>query len=383
MKKHNIGILGSGVISRTYLFDMKDFYQDLNVVACADVNVEFAKKLAEEFGIEKAYTTEELLQDDDIEIVVNLTPPHAHVETSRQILSAGKHLFCEKPFANNMKDTRELLELAEEKGVRVGSAPDTFMASGIQSLRYYLDCGLIGKPFFVTANMTSFGVETWHPNPEPYYTEHGGPLFDMAAYYLSAIVFLLGPIESIASFDARGTNTRHIYVGPKAGTDIDVNISTHYSSILRLKSGVVINFNASFDIYKSNLPLFEIYGESGTLTYPDPNFGGGTPKVYRKEQYTDAVYQTSEEAMERKEKFYELPELYPRLKDYSRGIGVLDLAKAIEHGTQNRANPEFILHITEAITGIIASTKSGEFYKMQTTCERPEPIKPGGPIDTV
>lgn len=383
MRIFKVGILGSGVISRTYLADIKAFYKNLEIIACADIDVKLSQKLASEFGIKKAYTTEELLDDDEVEIVINLTPPQFHVELSKQIIMAGKHLFSEKPFAPNLKDAKEILDLADAKGVKVGCAPDTFLASGLQSLRYYLDANLIGKPFFVTANMTTFGVETWHPNPTTFYTKSSGPLFDMGPYYLSAIVSLLGSIESIAALDAKGSDTRHIYVGPKAGTDIEVAIPTHYSSILRLKNGVVVNLNVSFDIYRSNLPMFEIYGDGGTLTYPDPNFGGGTPSVYRKEQYTDTVYQKTDEAMARKNRFYELPELYPRVKDYSRGLGVLDLAKAIEENSNNRANGSLIMHITEAIEGMMISSKNGEFYKMKTTCERSEPLKLGGYMDEV
>lgn len=383
MRTFKIGILGSGVISRTYLADIKAFYKNLEVIACADIDVALSQKLASEFGIKKTYTTEELLHDDEVEIVINLTPPQFHVELNKRIITAGKHLFSEKPFAPNLKAAKEVLDLADAKGVKVGCAPDTFLASGLQSLRYYLDVNFIGKPFFVTANMTTFGVETWHPNPAPFYMKNSGPLFDMGPYYLSAIVSLLGPIESIAALDAKGSETRRIYVGPGAGTDIEVEIPTHYSAILRLKSGVVVNLNVSFDIYRSNLPMFEIYGDGGTLTYPDPNFGGGTPRVYRKEQYTDTVYQKTAEAMARKDRFYELPELYPRVKDYSRGLGVLDLAQAIETNSNNRANGSLIMHITEAVEGMMISSKNGEFYKMKTTCERPEPLKPGGYMDQV
>ncbi|MDD3401878.1 MAG: Gfo/Idh/MocA family oxidoreductase [Hespellia sp.] len=382
MKKY-IGILGAGVISRTYLADIKTFYNDLEVIACADVDIERAKRLASEFEIKKAYTTEELLQDKEVEIVINLTPPQFHVALDKKIIESGKHLFSEKPFAPDLQAAREVLKLAEAKGVKVGCAPDTFLSSGLQSLRYYLDMNLIGKPFFVTANMTTFGVETWHPNPFPFYLKNSGPLSDMGPYYLSAIVSILGPIESIAAFDATANSTRHVYVGEAAGEDFKTETPTHYTSILRLRSGVAVNFNVSFDIYKSNLPMFEIYGDQGTLTYPDPNFGGGTPKIYRKEQYTDAVYQTSDEVIARKEKFYELPELFPRVKDYSRGIGVLDLANAIETHSDNRANGSLIMHITEAIEGMIESAKSGAFYKMTTTCERPEPLIPGGNINTI
>lgn len=373
-----VGILGCGVISRTYASDIQSFYKQLQIVACADVDLSLARKLAAEFGIPKAYTTEELLRDPEVEIVINLTPPQFHVALDKQIIAAGKHLFSEKPFAPTLAEAKEVLALAEEKGVRVACAPDTFLASGLQSVRYYLDSGIIGRPFFVTANMTTFGVEIWHPNPVPFYRRGAGPVMDMAPYYLSTIVSLLGPIDSIGVFSAQPLDSRMVYAGPKAGTTIPVETATHYTAILRLVSGVVVNLNVSFDIYKSNLPMFEIYGDGGTLTYPDPNFGGGSPRVYRKEQYLGTVWQDTEEARQRKDSFCVLPELLPRVKDYSRGIGVLDLARAIVEGREHRANGALILHITEAMEALIASANTNVFYRMTTTCERPRPITPGG-----
>lgn len=383
MHTYEVAILGCGVISRTYLADIKAFYKNLHVKACADVSVELAEKLANEFDIEKAYTTEDLLNDDEIEIVINLTPPQFHVELNKRIIKAKKHLFSEKPFATNTEDAKEVLELAKEVGVKIGCAPDTFLASGLQSVRYYLDSGLIGKPFMVTANMTNFGVETWHPAPKAFYSKGSGPLFDMGPYYVSAIVSLLGPVKRLGAFKTKPYETRHVYTGPKAGTDIDCEAYTTYTAILHLESGVVVNLNVSYDIYKSNLPMFEIYGDQGTLTYPDPNFGGGTPKVYRKEQLTDPIFQNTDGAKERQEKFYELPELFPRVKDYSRGIGVMDLAASIERGTENRANGQLILHVTEVLQRIGDSADTGRMYEMETTCKRPEVIIPGGYVDQV
>ena len=372
----NVGILGCGVISRTYAGDILRFFPQLKLSACADLEIALAEKLAEEFGIPKACVTEELLADPGIDIIINLTPPQAHTVLNRRIIEAGKHLFSEKPFAQTTDEAKGLLALADEKRVQVGCAPDTFLSSGLQSVRYYLDGGIIGKPFFATANMTTFGAETWHPNPAPFYAKGSGPMFDMAPYYLSALISLLGPIERIASFSAKPSETRHVYAGKKAGTEIPSEVETHYSAVMRMCCGAVVSFNISFDIYRSNLPMFEICGDSGTLTYPDPNFGGGAPKVYRKEQYTDPLYRNTEEARQRKETFYELPELFPRPKDYSRGIGVADLAHAIETGGTCRTRG-IILHTIEAITGLMAAAESGTVYDMKTTCERPEPLKPG------
>ena len=383
MRTFHVGILGCGMISRTYAGDIGRFYPQLKIIACADVRNESAEKLAKEFHIPKACTPEELLADRDLEIIINLTPPQVHVEVNRSIIEAGKHLFSEKPFAQTVAQTKELLDLAEKKGVRVGSAPDTFMASGLQSVRYYLDTGLIGKPFFITANMVTFGPETWHPNPPAFYSKGGGPLYEMAPYYLSALIALLGPLESIGAYSVKPRETRHAYVGPLAGQDIPAEVPTHYTAILRMRCGVVVNMNMTFDIYRSHLPMFEIYGTDGTLAYPDPNFGGGTPQVYRKEQFTDPVWQDTPEARERSEAFRDLPELFTRAKDYSRGIGVLDLAKAIETNGKNRSCGEVIIHVIEAIEGLKRSAESGEFYQMATTCERPEPLTPGCALDEV
>jgi len=379
MRYLNVGILGCGVISRTYAGDIARFFPQLRIAACADLTSDLAKKLAEEFGIPKVYETGEMLRDPEIDIVINLTPPQAHTELNRKIIEAGKHLFCEKPFAHTPEEAQELLDLADRKGVQAGSAPDTFLSSGLQSVRYYLDAGLIGKPFFITANMTTFGVETWHPNPRSFYAKGSGPQYDMAPYYLAALISLAGPIERIAAFSARPSETRRVYVGELAGTEIPAEVDTHYSAVMRMRSGVIVNLNVSYDIYRSNLPMFEIFGDGGTLSYPDPNFGGGAPKVYRKEQFIDPVYRDTEEARQRKETFYELPELFPRPKDYSRGIGVADLAHAIETGGINRTRG-MIVHVIEAITGLMKAAETGAVYEMKSTCERPEPMKAGAAL---
>ena len=384
MRKYRVGILGSGVISRTYAADIQAFYsRKLDLAACADIDAVRAEKLAEEFGIRKAYTTDELLADPEIDIVINLTPPGMHVELNSRIIRSGKHLFSEKPFAETVEEAEQVLKLAEEYGVRIGSAPDTFLGSGIQSLRYYLDAGLIGKPFFATANMVRAGHETWHPNPVHFYGKGSGPVYDMGPYYISALIVLLGPLESIASLSASPSPVRHIYRGANAGENFEAGIPTHYTCILKFKSGAVANLNISFDVGKSNLPMLEIYGDRGTLSYPDPNYGGGTPKIFRFEQCLSPIYQDTPEAHDREDRMYELPELFIRQKDYSRGIGVLDLAEAIENGTENRANGKLVLHVTEALQAIVSCADSEHFYKMRTTCERPEPLKPGSAADQV
>jgi predicted dehydrogenase len=377
MRTYKIGVIGCGNISNTYIPDIQKYYHYLDVCAVADTDLSRAGETGKKFGIKKACRPEELLADGDVEIVVNLTPPKFHQPVNLSILSAGKHLFTEKPFALSLCEADELINLAKEKGLMAGSAPDTFLSSGLQSMNKYIRDGIIGKPLYVTANMMSHGVEMWHPSPSPFYEEGGGPLHDMAGYYLSAIVSMLGPVASISGACGKGFDRRPIYSKSQLGNYVDVKVPTHYSAVLQLKSGVIVSMNMSFDIWQSGLPKFEIYGTDGTISYPDPNYGGGVPSVYRKEQVLDTVFQENEEYRRRELRIYELPELYHRVNNYSRGLGVLDLAYALEYGRPNRASAELARHITEVIEGIMTASKERRIYQMTTDCKIPEPVEPG------
>lgn len=377
MDKVKVGIIGCGVISNTYIRDIQKFYELLEISVCADVNEELAKRHAEKYQIPVGCSVEELLSMEDIEIVINLTPPRFHAELNKKILLSGKHVFCEKPFALTVEEADEILSLAKEKGLLAGSAPDTFMGSSIQTCRKLLEDGWIGKPLYVTANMMSNGVETWHPAPSNFYKAGAGPLYDMGPYYLTALVTLLGPIKRVSAFSATGFPTRRIFVGPDKGKDLQVETPTHYSGVLELENGVLVSMNISFDIWYSNLPLLEIYGTEGTLEVPDPNMSGGTPKVYRKERTLDSLYCESDETKAKQGKSQEVPELYSNIGSYTRGIGVLDMAYAIREHRALRTDAKLARHVIEAITGMMKAAREHEVYEMQTTCSIPEAIKLG------
>lgn len=383
MRNVNVGILGCGVISNTYIRDIKRFYPSLHLAACADVNVELAKSHAEKYRIPSGCSVVEMLAMEEVELVVNLTPPQFHMELNKKILQAGKHVFCEKPFAPTAAQARQIMDLADEKRLLVGSAPDTFLGSSLQTCRKILDDGWIGKPLYVTANMMSNGVETWHPAPANFYRQGAGPLYDMGPYYFTALAALLGPVKRVSAFSGTGFPVRKVYTGPLKGQEVPVETPTHYSGTAELASGVIVSMNISFDIWHSNLPMFEIYGTDGTLEVPDPNMSGGRPRVYRKERTLDVLYDDSRETKEKQDTSVELPELYPHIGDYTRGIGVLDLACAIDEKRKPRVNAEMACHVIEAITGMMESAQDKKVYEMKTTCEKPEPIKTGTPAGRI
>ena len=382
MRKVKIGIIGCGVICHTYISNIKLIYKWLDIVACADLFLDKAKAVASQYDIPIACSLEELLQNKDVEIIVNLTIPIAHTDVNQRALKAGKHVYCEKPLALTLEDAEVTIGLAKKMDLMLGCAPETFLGAGLQTCRRIIDEGWIGRPLSATANMISYGVETWHASPEFYYKSGGGPMMDMGPYYVTALVTLLGPIDKIGCFNNMGYEKRKIYSEPLRDEIIHVEVPTNYAGIMHFKNGVIANINMSFDIWFSRLPLLEIYGTEGTLVMPDPNMFGGEIKIFRKEEVLDAVeskiYNGESKGLTDKEVLKEMPQIYPQPLENMRGLGVLDMAFALVNGRKHRADEELAYHVTEALVGFDKCSKEGFIYSMQSSCSRPNPLPFGG-----
>jgi len=381
MKKVKVGLVGCGVISNTYLTNINKFYPKLQVIACADISKEKAQQISEDYEIGKVYTVDELLNDSNIDIILNLTVPQVHYEINKKALLKGKNVYCEKPLALTFSEAQELVELANNKDVMLGCAPDSFLGSALQTCRKLIDDGWIGKPISATANMVNHGIETWHPNPDFFYKSGGGPMLDMGPYYITALVSLLGPIAKTSCFMTKGFDYRKIYSQPRRGESIVAEVPTHYSGILKFQNNVVANINMSFDVWLSNLPKLEIYGTEGVLLVPDPNQFSGNIKLVRSEDLIDeidglensqAIGKLSKPEMWNK--FRDIPHLYRQPDKNMRGIGLVDMAYAIENGRDNRASAKLACHVTEVLECL---NTEDEKCVIKTMCERPRPIPIG------
>ncbi|RXZ84774.1 gfo/Idh/MocA family oxidoreductase [Paenibacillaceae bacterium] len=356
MKKAKVGIVGCGNISHIY-FNNLSAYPEVELYACADLDVARAQARAEEFGLAKAYTVEELLNDPDIDIVVNLTIPQAHAAVCLQALAAGKHVYVEKPLAVTREEGQQILSLAKEKGLRVSGAPETFLGGGIQTCRKLIDDGAIGTPVSVAGFVIGGGHESWHPDPAFYYKLGGGPMFDMGPYYLTAFVTLLGPIRRVTGSAVISYPERTITSKPKYGEKIQVETPTLISGVMDFENGAVGTLIASFDAPGGSvLPNIEIHGSKGSLLVPDPNGFGGVVKLRRAGGDWEEIALTHDNI------------------DNNRGIGVADMARAIAAGEPHRASGEMAYHVLEAMHGFHDASRDGKHYDMQSTCERPAPM---------
>ncbi len=354
-----VGIIGCGNISNVYAQKLSAL-PFIDLVACADLLPENAKRLAESHGISRTLDPNALIADDDIEVVVNLTIPAAHQSVSLQAVNAGKSVFSEKPLALDVADGIALGDAARKAGVRVGCAPDTFLGAGLQTCRKLIDDGAIGEPVAAQGFMLSPGPEAWHPGPSIFYQRGAGPLFDMGPYYLTALVHLLGPVSRVSG-SARITHAQRVIGSePLRGQKIDVEVPTHVSAILDFASGPVATLTTSFDVQSSRLRNLEIHGTEGTLSVPDPNTFGG-PVTVRKRGEREWI---------------EVP-LSHGNAEQSRGIGLADMVRGMQANRPHRASLELSTHVLDLMETIVRSSDEGRHLAPRTTCERPEPLAPG------
>ena len=357
--KVKIGIVGCGTISKIYLQVARTF-DILDVAACADILPERAAARAEEFGVPRALSVEELLADPEIEIVVNLTIPRAHGEVGLAALEAGKSVYNEKPLAVDRESARRMLELARSRGVLVGGAPDTFLGGGLQTCRKLIDDGAIGEPIGAVAFMTNHGHERWHPDPDFYYQPGAGPMFDMGPYYLTALVSLIGPIRRVTGSARITFPERTITSQPKQGTKIKVNVPTHVAGVIDFANGAVGTILTSFDVWAANLPRIEIYGSEGSLSVPDPNTFGGPVRLWQPA--------TNE--------WRDIPLTHGYTQN-SRSLGVADMAYALRAGRPHRASGGLTYHILDVMHAFHDASRTSQHVELASTCDRPAPLPVG------
>ncbi|MFZ4598611.1 MAG: Gfo/Idh/MocA family protein [Terrimicrobiaceae bacterium] len=358
--RFKVGIIGCGNISAIYA-EAGHKFSNIEVVSCADLDLERARQVAEKHGIPRAVRVDQLLADAEIELVINLTIPAVHGEVAIEVIKSGKHVYSEKPLALRRREARELIGLAREKGLRIGCAPDTFLGAGLQTCRQLIDQGAIGEPLGGSGFMLSSGPESWHPNPDFFYKKGAGPLFDMGPYYLTALTTLLGPVRRVTGSARASFPERTIGSGPLVGKTIPVETPTHISAVLDFESGPVVSLTTSFDVQAHRTSPIEIYGSEGTLVVPDPNTFGGPVLVRRKGE----------------DDWREIPLTFA-YPDNSRGLGVADLLAAIPENREHRANAKVAYHVLDVMHSILDSSETERHVELASTMTRPAPLPEQG-----
>ena len=371
-KVFKVGLIGCGHIAETY-FRAEKYFNNIKIIKCADINLKAAKKCSKEYGI-KFLSVNEILKDQEVEIILNLTIPKAHYEISKKALLNGKHVYSEKPLAINLKDGKELLKISRRKKLYLGNAPDTFLGGGIQKSKELVEKNIIGKIKLGNAVFAFPGIQSYHPNPEPWFAKlEGGPVIDMGPYYITALVNILGPAKKVSGRIINGSKYRTIGIGPKKGRKFKVNCPTTYLSTITFKNNTVIRLTLSFDVIAHQRNHIELYGEKGSMIVPDPNMFGGSVFTCKKlgdnwkEFKTTKMHLGKINIRTQSSRANETP-----TNANYRGAGLSEMAYSIEKKRKHLCNGEISLHVLDIITSIMKASKSGVNQSINTDCVKPK-----------
>jgi predicted dehydrogenase len=360
-----IGIIGAGMISEQYLTNLT-VYPDITVHVIGDLDVERAKAQAAKWGVALGGDVDAVLAHPDVDIVINLTIPAAHEQVSIAALQAGKHVWTEKPLAVDRAAGRRILDAAETAGRRVGCAPDTVLGPGFQTAKRAIQSGVIGEPMFASTTFQTIGPDLWHPSPAFLFAQGAGPLLDMGPYYFTGLVSLFGSVDRVAAVGRKKLETRTILSGPDAGTTFPVEVPTSLQVLTAFEAGQQASSLLSFDSALERHGIFEVHGTEGSLVIPDPNqFEGRNAYVTARTSLADGDWGEQEWI-----------EIEQQGVVVGRGLGLLDMVRAIAEGRPHVATGELGYHVLDVMLSAQESSESGEFLKVASSVAAPVPTVP-------
>jgi predicted dehydrogenase len=362
-KRLGVGFIGTGNISSAYLRAITGHenmagFPVLDIKGLADMRPEASQARAAEFGL-ASMSIDEMLASSEIQLIVNLTIPRAHVDVGLRALAAGKHVYSEKPLGINYAEGRKLLDAANKAGLRIGSAPDTFLGGSHQQARAVVDSGVLGQMVGGSGFFMCPGHEAWHPDPAFYYDIGGGPVLDMGPYYITDLVNLLGPVARVSAMASRLRDQRPVLSEPKQGQIMDVKIDTHATASLGFANGAIVQVGLSFDVAAHKHVPLELYGTEASLIVPDPNFFGGDVEIRKRG---------------RDEAWTKVEVTQPYADGNYRSLGVADMAEGILDNRPHRANGDLALHVLEVMEAFATASAEGRTVDIKTPVARPEPL---------
>ncbi len=366
MSAVGIGVIGVGVISDTYLQNLARF-PDTEVLIVGDLLLDRAQAQAEKYGVPAFGSADDVLAHPGVDLVINLTIPAVHVEVSRAAIAAGKHVWTEKPLGLDRDGAAALLREADAAGLRVGSAPDTLLGPGFQTARRAIESGVIGRPLFAQTAFQTQGPDLWHPSPAFLFAEGAGPLLDMGPYYFSALVSLLGPVASVAAVGSKAREEREIRTGPNAGTLFPVEVPSTIQIVTAFEQGAQAQSLLSFDSALERHGIVEIHGTEGTIVIPDPNMFAGRIAYVKPLGVLRDGMSFEQEWVEISHEDIEI----------GRGLGALDMVRAIAADRPHVASGELGFHVLDVLLSAQESARTGRTVAVESTVG-PVPLLPEG-----
>jgi predicted dehydrogenase len=343
-----VAIIGCGNIAEPYARDIAS-YPQMELVGVSDIEHERAEELAAKYGCVAYLTNEDLLRDDAVALVVNLTIHHAHYAVVKQCLEAGKHVHSEKPLALTHEEAQKLVALADEKGLRLGCSPFTFMGEAQQTAWKTINSGRLGAVRVVYAEVNHGRIETWHPNPGPFYEV--GALFDVGVYPLTLVTAMFGPARSVAAYGRVLHPDRVTY----EGAPFHIETPDFIGAAVELANGTLVRLTTNFYVGSQGKQKgVEFHGDLGSLYLSSwQNFAADVEFAPYAGEYVP------------------VPTVKEPYDGTEWGRAVLDMALAIKEDRPHRATGEQAAHVVEILNAIANSVELGRPVEVHSSFEPP------------
>lgn len=344
-----VAIVGCGNIAARYAQNLAT-YPQIELLGYTDLDLNRAEMLAELHGGRVYPTLEALLADPAVELVVNLTIHHAHYRVNKAVLEAGKHLMSEKPLALSYAEAAELLRLAEARGLRIGATPFSFLGEAQQTALKLVRDGRLGRVRVAYAEVNWGRLETWHPNPAPFYDV--GPLVDVGVYPLTLLSALFGPARQVQAYG----RVVHPERATSAGVPFTVTTPDFAVIMVEFAGGVLARLTTNFYVLnKASQQGIELHGDQGSLrlnSWLEPDASVAFAPFG--EPYT------------------EVPPLRQPPPAIPWGMNVAELADAIHGRRRHRTTGEHAAHVVEIMEAAATSLASHRPIAIESGFAPPE-----------
>ncbi|MGH4038166.1 MAG: Gfo/Idh/MocA family protein [Sphaerochaeta sp.] len=341
MNKSRVGIIGCGNISDVYIKNIQTKFDNLDLIAISNRHIEKAREKAKRYNIKTVMTVEEMLSSSEIDTILILTPPDSHGSLAKKAIDSNKNVYVEKPLSLTDSEAQMLYESAKSKGLKLGVAPDTIYGGAYDTCRNLIKSGILGDIVGAEVTFTSHGPESWHPNPDFYYKKGGGPLLDVGPYDISALVNLIGPVETVMGMSKKTFCQRSKVLSDNSTRTIDVDVDTYQCGMLKFENGAIATLSFIFDVYATEEHTLAIYGTEGTLYPPNPNSFG------------DAVL-----FLDKKGKMEKVPLSSNMYLDESRGLGLSRMIDGYD-------SSKLALHVMKIMSSIVRSSDTGTIVSIK------------------
>ncbi len=349
--KTGVAIVGCGNIAGPYAETLKP-YEHIVLTGAYDLIPQRAEEFVAQHGGRAYASLEDLLTDDAVDIVINLTIHHAHPAVITQCLNAGKHVHSEKPLAMTYAEAKALVDLAEERGLRLSCAPITFMGEAQQTAWKLIREGRLGPVRVVYAEVNHGRIESWHPNPKPFYQV--GALFDVGVYPLTVLTTIFGPARKVVAYGKVVYPDRNTTIG----TSFHIDTPDFVVAAIELANGTVVRLTTNFYVgHHSKQKGIEFHGDLGSLYLGSwQNFAAAVEFARYGEPYEPVPL---------------VKEPYPGT-EWSRAV--VEMVDAIAEGRPQRATGAQAAHVVEILDAIQTSFMEGHPVPVTSDFTSPTPM---------